>query len=306
MRISGILIMLLFLVSACKNAKEEPGANVNEEYEKLFSEMMDPATIEEMNIQYMELLADSEISEEEKKQLAEQAIYYFRKADKQANTFYYLFELLKNHKLENRSSRLKELIELIDENGNPDLAKNMKYLYAGRYPKDREFKRSLGKDLKPENFDFDAHLRSLESSAFDDMEQKGGVDRVSVRNYINNCEIFALVNPEDNRTPAYLDAGAQLAHRMKMHGKAIELYDWILDKYPDYEKASTAMFVKGFILDSELKRFDQAREVYIEFLKKYPGSVLARDVQTSLDFLGKSDEEILQALQDRKKETDNK
>jgi tetratricopeptide (TPR) repeat protein len=303
MRIYGILILLLMLVSACKNTKEEADFILNEEYERLFAEMMDPATVEEMNIRYMEMLADKEMSQKEKKELAEQAIYYFRKAEKPANTFYYLFELLKSHEPDNRTGRLKEMIELIETNGNTDLANNMKYLYASKYPKDRDFIRSLGKEFKVKDFDFDSHLKSLENSAFQDMEKKGGVDRLSIRNFINNCEIFALVNPDDKRTPAYLDVSAQLAHKMQMYGKAIELYDWILEKHPDYEKASTAMFVKGFILDSELKRYDQAREVYTEFLEKYPESLLVRDVKTSLEFLGKSDEEILKALQERKKDS---
>ena len=299
-------MLIMLLVSACKNTNEEASELVNEEYERLFAEMMDPATVEEMNDKYMEMLLDQELSLAEKKELTEQAVYYFRKAEKPANTFHYLFELLKNHEPENRMDRLKEMVELIEKNGNIDLANSMKYLYAARYPKDKKFFRNLGKEFQVRDFDFDAHLKSLENIAFQDLEEKGSVDRLSVRNYINNCEMFALVNPNDKRTPNYLDAAAQLAHRMHMFGKALDLYDWILEKHPDYEKASTAMFVKGFILDSELKRYDEARQVYTEFLEKYPETMLARDVKTSLEFLGKSDEEILQALQDRRKEANLK
>jgi TolA-binding protein len=82
--------------------------------------------------------------------------------------------------------------------------------------------------------------------------------------------------------------------------KAMSLYDWILDKYPNHEKSPTVMFIKGFILEQEFKQEDQARKLYEDFLKKYPNHEMASSAKFLLDNMGKSDEEILKGIEAKK------
>jgi len=60
------------------------------------------------------------------------------------------------------------------------------------------------------------------------------------------------------------------------------------------------LFLKGFILSDELKKYDEAKKIFNEFLEKYPDSELADDVQSLLKYMGKSDKEILEMMEKNK------
>jgi TolA-binding protein len=79
----------------------------------------------------------------------------------------------------------------------------------------------------------------------------------------------------------------------------MSLYDWIIQYYPKSDKTASVLFLKGFILDSELSRKEEAKKVYNNFLEKYPGDSLANDVKFLLDNLGKSDQEIIKGLENK-------
>ena len=81
----------------------------------------------------------------------------------------------------------------------------------------------------------------------------------------------------------------------------MSIYDWILEKYPNYEKAPTSLFLKGFIIENNIKDDVMAKEIYNKFLSDYPKHDLADDVQFLIDNLGKSDQEILEMIESKKK-----
>ena len=70
-----------------------------------------------------------------------------------------------------------------------------------------------------------------------------------------------------------------------------------MTEYPDYEKASECLFMKGFIYDNNLQDYEMAKKIYLEFLEKYPDDEFADDAQASIDNLGKSLEEIIQEFE---------
>ena len=76
--------------------------------------------------------------------------------------------------------------------------------------------------------------------------------------------------------------------------KAVEYYETFFEKYPDNEDAPQALFMAGFILANELKKYDEASKAYNKFLEKYPNNELAFSAKSELDNLGKDPEEILQ------------
>jgi hypothetical protein len=54
------------------------------------------------------------------------------------------------------------------------------------------------------------------------------------------------------------------------------------------------LFLKGFALENEFYRTEDARKTYESFLTKYPQDSLADDVKMLLQNLGKRPEEIIQ------------
>jgi len=81
--------------------------------------------------------------------------------------------------------------------------------------------------------------------------------------------------------------------------KAIELFDRLMVEYPDYEKVPECLFMKAFIYDNNLQEYDKAKEVYLEFLEKYPDDEFADDARASINNLGKSLEEIIREFEEK-------
>ena len=124
----------------------------------------------------------------------------------------------------------------------------------------------------------------------------GRVNFQAANDYILNCEMLAVVQPNAEESPQLLYKAGEVAGSIGAYEKAIDLFDWIYNKYPDYEKAPLALFMKAFTLDNNMKNIDAARPVYEEFLAKYPDNDFARDAKILLENLGKSDEEIFNSF----------
>jgi TolA-binding protein len=79
--------------------------------------------------------------------------------------------------------------------------------------------------------------------------------------------------------------------------EAIKFYDRILTDFPDYRKAPEALFLKGYVYENNLGRLDKAKEIYETFMAKYPENEFADDAKVSLQYLGKSPEELIEIFQ---------
>lgn len=111
--------------------------------------------------------------------------------------------------------------------------------------------------------------------------------------YIEKCDLYAQLLPEDEQSPKLLFQAGETARSARNFSKALQIYDKIYTQYPNYEKAPQALFLKGFTLDNDLKQHDKARVIYEDFLAKFPNDDFADDTQFLLSNLGKSDDEII-------------
>lgn len=127
-----------------------------------------------------------------------------------------------------------------------------------------------------------------------------GINKKAALRYVDAAEALALVNPTHPKSAEHLYGAAEVARGMRTMPKALSLYDWVLEDYPNYEKASTVLFIKGFIMEQEYKRADEAEQLYREFLEKYPDHQMASSAKFLLDNLGKSEEEILRDIENKK------
>jgi len=152
----------------------------------------------------------------------------------------------------------------------------------------------------PEASDVKSYLTKIGEEVFTDPD-KYGVNRKAAQSYVDACEAFALAYPGTPEAPEYLYKGTEVSRTLRTFSKSLSMYDWILDQYPQYEKAPTAMFLKGFIIENELKNDEMAKDVYSNFLKRYPDHQLKDDVQFLLENVGKTDEEIMKMIEENKK-----
>lgn len=112
---------------------------------------------------------------------------------------------------------------------------------------------------------------------------------ITVDAYLNFADNFK----DDSLAAEYLFKAGDLYRSQHKFKDALEVYHRIRTEHPDYDKVPQALFLEGFVLENDLKDLDQAKERYQEFLKLYPDHVLAKDVQFSLNNLGRSPEDII-------------
>jgi len=127
-----------------------------------------------------------------------------------------------------------------------------------------------------------------------------GINRAAALKYVDAVEAKALISPSDASVPGHLYGAAEVARSMRTFPKAMSLYDWLLEAYPNNEKAPNVLFIKGFILEQDFKDEANARINYEAFLSKYPDHQMAESARFLLNNLGKTDEEILAEIEKNK------
>ncbi len=138
-------------------------------------------------------------------------------------------------------------------------------------------------------------LLALRMQIFND--STGVANYEAATEFINLSERYAALLPEEKETPNWLFQAGELAGSLHQYGKTLALYKKINEEFPAYEKSSQVLFMRAFTLDSELKRLEEAKVLYEDFIKKYPKDDFADDAQFLLDNLGKSEEELIRNFQ---------
>lgn len=118
---------------------------------------------------------------------------------------------------------------------------------------------------------------------------------------IQAYENYANAFPEDTLSPEYLFKGAEVAMNMNMSGRAIEYHQRILLSWPDYRKASYSLFLQAFIYENQMQQFETAKKLYQEFITRYPDHPLTDDARVSVENMGRSVEELIEAWEKQNK-----
>lgn len=191
--------------------------------------------------------------------------------------------------------RLYELTSIMFQSNKTAAASVLAAGYKSKFPNDDRNKILQSKGgISADTID--QYLATLGSQIFVNPDLNG-LNRKASIDYIDACQAFALVNVDNPKAPENLYKAAEVAKSIRSVGKALSLYDWILEKYPNFDKAPTTLFIKGFLVENELRNDVMAKEIYEEFLKKYPENNLVDDVKFLLENLGKTDEEISKMIE---------
>ena len=109
---------------------------------------------------------------------------------------------------------------------------------------------------------------------------------------------FADAKPEDAMAPEYLFKAMDVSMNLNEPQRTISIIDRILKEYPDYERAHTALFVKGFIFETRYANFDMAKKIYEQYLELYPDGELVGDCRASIENLGLTPEELVRKFEE--------
>ncbi len=212
----------------------------------------------------------------------------------------YLTGLLKetNSQDVNFAERLNKLGQSLQSQGKTEASKVIYSSIANAFPNFEgiaDLKQMLGDDTAT------GIIEQLAIARLENPNQFGINTQASFK-YVDACEAYALANPSDPKTPDYLFDAAEMAKLLRTNNKALAIYDWLIEKYPNYARTPQALFIKAFILENELKNIEEATAAYELFLEKYPENDFADDAKFSLENIGKTPDEVLKAIEERAKQ----
>lgn len=122
---------------------------------------------------------------------------------------------------------------------------------------------------------------------------------------LNAYTSFVSDFPKDSLSAEYLFKAADLYRAKHEFDKAVATFEKVGKEYPEYKKVPQTVFLQGFIYENDIKDLPKAKERYEYFIATYPEHPLARDVQFSLNNLGKTPEQIIQEFQQNQIVTDS-
>lgn len=288
-------ILLLFLIFSCKNEKPVIDKSDLSFLEKEYQKTKADSTFNQLVQAYGKAILKSD-DNTEKQALLMKAVELCSAPEKAPLKEVFFIELLKvNPSHAKAADFIFELAESMESRDKKEAASMLYSGFVQRFPADPRAKNLSDKILK-EQGDHDTYFKNLAKNVLTNPGERG-VNATNTELFIDLCESFAIVFPQEKAAPVYLFKAADMARALGSLPKMLSLYDWIVKYYPTFDKASLALFLKGFALDSELGKFDAASEVYQEFLVKYPQDSLAKDVQFLLDNIGKSPDQMYKEME---------
>ncbi len=118
---------------------------------------------------------------------------------------------------------------------------------------------------------------------------------------ITDLEKIVNNHPNGKLTPKAMFELAQLYHGKVVKDipekqslqTAVEYYKKVFEKIPKTTEGERSLFMAAFLEANELKKYDEARELYNKFLKVYPQSELVPSAKEEIANLGIPPEDIL-------------
>jgi TolA-binding protein len=196
--------------------------------------------------------------------------------------------------------RLIEMSSMLEQMRKTGAAQILNQAIAENYPGNQKVKDEILPKLPPNLLPIDTVIYQLGQAMFNDGSMRLN-NRVG-RQYVDACEAYAIVFDGTPQAVELLHKAAETARTLNTVHKAIEIYDWILTRYPENKRSSQALFLKAFTYDSNLGDVDNAKTYYEEFLDKYPNDDFTESATFLLKNLGKDDDELLDILQKKSQE----
>ncbi|MBK8519113.1 MAG: tetratricopeptide repeat protein [Saprospiraceae bacterium] len=299
------LPVILVVIISCNNKKQ--GDIEFAELEKMESQYVRYPSDSLFNA-LIQLYGDNinnTIAKSEKESLILKAIALCKAPGKENIKRIFTTELIKVSP-ENSSCKtyLWEIGQSLESSNKVEAASVIFIGYKQKYPQDGKASETE-RYIITEQKNIHEYIKNMAEEVFKD-PGSSGINLASAQKYIDVCESYALVFPNDELAPEYLFRAAEICRAQKNLPEMMKLFEWINNYFPTYKKSSLVMFLKGFAMDSDFGRPDQAKKAYETFLKKFPQDSLAKDVSFLLKNLGKSDEEVLNELEKNQKKPQTK
>jgi len=298
MRISAIIVAIAFIL-ACKGggSPEEKSVEIQSKlYESQPSDSTAQALVQALS-KFIEVHGIKD-STSARYILRAARVSTERQQWQQALGFYKIY-MVQYPDRPDQPDRLVEVISIMDKLQKPELNQVLYRSFVDRFKQDPRAADYESK-ITDAAIGIDSLLKQIGLRMFNDSIYRLNEDMA--RLYVDASEAAVMANPNLPQAAEYLHRAAETARTLRNIPKAITIYDWIIDKYPNDKRGATSLFLKAFTFDNDLKDFTNAKKYYEEFLVKYPNNEFTESAKFLLENLGKSEEELKQILERKSKE----
>ena len=121
------------------------------------------------------------------------------------------------------------------------------------------------------------------------------VDTANCDSLISLYKNYCVLYKDDTICADYFFKAAELSVRLGKYQQAIELFG-NTQRFPVYRKVARALFMQGFIAESNLGDKNAAREYYNRFIIKFPNHKMTPEVKMLIQSLNFTDEMLIENL----------
>jgi tetratricopeptide (TPR) repeat protein len=108
---------------------------------------------------------------------------------------------------------------------------------------------------------------------------------------------FANKYPNHSKTPPILEVSAKAAEAMGKYDEAVNILHKLIYEFPETEETPKYMWNKARVIEEKMGKIPNAKAAYNELINKYPNHPMGIDAKFYVEnYLGKTDEEILQLI----------
>jgi outer membrane protein assembly factor BamD (BamD/ComL family) len=113
--------------------------------------------------------------------------------------------------------------------------------------------------------------------------------------YWHYCKEF----PQDSLTEEYLFRSGTTNMSLRKGEEAMGNFIMLVQQFPHSKYLPEVYYYRGFIFEDILYDIASAEEAYHEFIRRYPSHKLVTDATLSIQYLGKSSEEIISSFEQK-------
>ena len=110
-----------------------------------------------------------------------------------------------------------------------------------------------------------ANIKAYEDELFS--SENSSIDRIKALELVDLYVAYANTYPEDSLAVENLFKGAEFCLNLGEGQRSIDLYDRVINEYPDFRKVPECMFLKGYVYENYLGDLDRAKAIYTEFIE---------------------------------------
>lgn len=123
------------------------------------------------------------------------------------------------------------------------------------------------------------------------------MDRYKASELMQAYAVYGERFPNYENAADRLFKAGELAMGLGHKVEAIKYFEKVYNEYVDYEKRPYALFMKAFVLENQAMKYEQAKEVYEQFIAEFPDHDMADDAAYSIKNMGKSPEELIREFE---------